>query len=239
MFLKNNVFQFFGTFLLLIAAAMFVSTSAVQADVTVPVGNSTAPWLAFMNVFELDDSFVFGDVWGTQNNLTATFDDDNNKLTLEAAQVDDPNEFWYQGAGDPGGPGVPGNKNMEANFYQEFNDDPTYSGQTVTFEGNVLAESWANGRTTRAFIRDFASDFSSSNDEFLDLTAPGPFSLSLLTDAGAGRHVQVGFQSYGPNVWPGDEGVEGNIMIGTIPEPTSFGLAGIGALALLGLRRRR
>ena len=37
--------------------ALLVSSSATHADISVGVGNSTAPWLGFMNVFNLPAGF--------------------------------------------------------------------------------------------------------------------------------------------------------------------------------------
>lgn len=217
-----------------IAAIAALGTQA-QAT-TVNVGQSTAPWLGYMNVFELDTTtFVFGQPWGVPD-LKATFDDPNAKLTLEATPIGTADGFWYQNG--TGGSGATGNKWMEANLYQEFTDDPAFSGQTVTFNFNTLANTFSQN-STRAFIRDFAPDYSSSNDVFLDITAPAFYSFDLATDAGAGRHVQVGFQTTGVNVWPGDEGALGNIMIATIPEPASLSLVGLCGLALIARRRIR
>ena len=65
---------------------------------------------------------------------------------------------------------------------------------------------------------------------------PGPFSISLETDPGLGRHVQWGFQSVGVNVWITDIDPFGSVVIETIPEPGSLTLMGLGGLLLL--RRR-
>ncbi len=226
--------------LIAILLLAFATAGTANADITVKAGYSDTGWNGYMNVFELPANgggFVFGQPWGIAD-LTANFDDVNSTLTLGAAPINTGDAFWYQNGS--GGAGAAGNKNMEANLYYQFTNDPLYSGQTVTFTGNVLANNWNNGRTTRAFIRDFAPDFSSSTDQFLNLTGPGAFSFSLATDAGAGRHIQVGFQSLGPNVWPGDEAAEGNFVLGTIPEPSSATvLLGIGILTTLRHRRRK
>ena len=79
-----------------------------------------------MNVAELDATPLWGSGWGIDA-LSATFDDPGNSVHAGArAPIDDPNAYWYQGDPNdpaPGGPGVPGNKLMEANLYVEMTDD--------------------------------------------------------------------------------------------------------------------
>lgn len=216
-----------------VLSAGLLTCSAAQAA-TVNVGDSTAPWLGFMNVFELPSNgggYVFSSGWGVAD-LVATFDDANSKLTLSPNTIGDPDPFWYQGGG---GPGQLGNKIMEANLYQQV-DDGSLSGQLVTFEGTVLSNTFTEAHETIIFIRDFAPDFSSFTESAIVAT-PGPFSISLLTDADPTRHVQWGFQTRGENVWFTDTEPFGNVMIATIPAPGTFVLLGLGGG--LALRRRR
>jgi hypothetical protein len=234
------------------AMAMLVSASAVRADVTVGVNNSAGgdfgPWLGFMNVFELPSNgggFVFGSPWGIPD-LVATFNDTGATLTLSPNTINDPNEFWYQGGrpgedpmdpNDNGGPGAPGNKIMQANLYQQAVDG-LYSGQTVTFSGMILSNTFTSAHSTRVFVSDFAPDYSSRVDSFFDITGPGAFSVSLATINDPARHIQFGFQTTGVNVWATDVGPFGSVVIGTVPEPGSIAVLGMGALGLIARRRR-
>jgi len=216
-----------------VLSAGLLTCSAAQAA-TVNVNDSTAPWLGFMNVFELPANgggFVFASGWGVPD-LVAAFDDANSKLTLSPNTIGDPNPFWYQGGG---GPGALGNKVMEANLYQQV-DDGSLSGQIVTFEGIILSNTFTSAHVSTIFIRDFAPDFSSFVESSIPVTA-GAFSVSLLTDADPLRHVQWGFQTRGENVWITDTEPFGNVMITTIPAPASLALLGLGGSMLL--RRRR
>jgi hypothetical protein len=139
-----------------------------------------------------------------------------------------------------GQPGATGNKFMDANMYVETTG--VYPGQTLTFTGTVLSstllsdqDALGNGWTSVAFIKDFAPDFSSFNM----VTAPlvdGVFSISLATVNDPARHVQYGFETVGPDVWHTDRGQYGDIQI--VPEPAGLAFLGIGALAVLGRRRR-
>ncbi len=217
-----------------IAATAFIGTTALAGTVNVGIDQSDAPWLAFMNVFELPENgggFVFGSGWGIAD-LTASFDDGASTLTMGPNTVGDPDPFWYQGGG---GPGAPGNKFMEANLYQQV--DGGLAGQTVTFEGTVLSNTFTDAHDARVFIRDFAADFSSSVDVFADVDAAGNFSISLDTIDDASRHVQWGIQVSGENVWITDVDPFGTVVFGTVPTPGSLAMLGLGGL--IATRRKR
>ena len=216
-------------------AALLFTPAANGAIVNVDQsGGGGSPWLGFMNVFELPANgggFIFGSPWGVSD-LVANFDDPNNKLTLLPNSIGDPDPFWYIGGG---GPGSPGNKIMEAVLYQEYTD--VFNGQTVTFEGVVSSNTFTQAHVATIFVRDFAPDFSSFNESSIPLV-PGPFSVSLNADPGAGRHVQYGFQVRGENVWITDIDPFGNAMIRTIPEPGTLALLGLAGLTIVCRRRR-
>lgn len=217
----------------LCASAVLAGTTYAGV-VEVGIDESTAPWLAYMNVFELPANgggFVFGSPWGIPD-LTANFDDGANTLTMSPNTIGDPDPFWYIGGG---GPGAMGNKIMQANLYQESIGG--LAGQTVLFEGNVLSHSFTDAHQARVFIRDFAGDFSSSVDVFADVDAAGNFSISLDTINDASRIVQWGIQVEGENVWITDVAPFGNVVFSTIPTPGALALLGMGGL--VATRRRR
>jgi MYXO-CTERM domain-containing protein len=223
-----------------IACAAMLAASA-HADVNLGVDPSSAPWLAYMNVFELPANgggFVFGSAWGIAD-LVANFNDGASTLTMSPNTIGDPNEFWYQdptGSGNPnpGGPGAPGNKIMEANLYQESTG--AFNGEMVTFSGTILSNSFTGAHEARVFIRDFAADYSSSVDVFAD-AVDGNFSVSLATIADSGRHIQWGIQVRGVNVWVTDTAAFGNVVISTVPTPGALAVVGLGGL--VASRRRR
>ena len=215
-------------------AAAATSLTAIRADAATTVGvDPGATWLGFMNVFERPANgggFVFGSGWGTAD-LSAVYT--GAILRLSPNTIGDPNPFWYVGGG---GPGAAGNKTMDANFYVESNGP--LSGQDVTFTGFVLDNTLTSAHTVVAFIKDFAPDYSS----FTQTTTPlvdGIFSITHSTAAGSGRHVQYGFEMIGPNVWVTDVAPFGFVEVTAVPEPASLLLAGLGAAALLIVRRRR
>ena len=206
--------------------------ASVSNAATVTVGDSSAPWIGFMNVFELDgSSFVFASAWGI-GDLTATFDDAAPSVTMGPNTIGDPDPFWYIGGG---GPGAAGNKVMEANLFQEQTGG-ALNGVTVTFEGFVTANSLTSAHQARIFIRDFASDFSSFNETIIDATE-GAFSISLDTIADSTRVVQWGVQVKGVNVWATDVAPFGSVTFSSVPTPGALALVGLGGL-VAGRRRR-
>jgi len=218
-------------------SALLALTCVNAATVTVSPG---AAWIGYMNVFETPQhggAFAFGSGWGTAD-LTATFA--GPVLTLGPNTINDTSSYWYSPSG---GPGAVGNKSMDAHMYVETTG--LYTGQTLTFTGNVLANTLVghvnqlgNGWTSVAFIKDFAPDYSSS----VTVTAPlvnGVFSISLPTVNDPKRHIQYGFETIGPDVWSTDVGPYGNIQITAVPEPTTLGLAALALVGMVGARRMR
>jgi len=215
----------------LAALPLAVALPATAASVTV---DSATGWLGYMNVFNLPSAghaFQFSSGWGTAD-LNASFS--GPVLTLSPNTIGDPNPYWYT---PTGGPGSTGNKEMNASFYRE--ETGPLSGQTVIFSASVIANTFVIPYTTTAFIKDFAPDYSSFNQSTIVLGGPGDFSISLATDPGAGRHVQYGFETIGPNVWVTDAAAKGNIQIVGIPEASGAFLTGLGLTGLLLTRRRR
>jgi hypothetical protein len=223
--------------LALVGVAVLCTTSRVHAA-TVTV-DPAASWIGFMNVSETPQNggaYSFGSGWGTSD-LVATFS--GPVLTLAPNSVNDTSSFWYTPSG---GPGSVGNKIMDANMYVETTG--VYTGQTLTFKGNVLSNTLfghtnqqGNGWTSVAFIKDFAPDYSSFVQTTASLT-PGPFSISLATINNPLRHVQYGFETIGPDVWITDVGPYGNIQVTGVPEPTTLFLVGVAGFAIAACRRR-
>lgn len=181
---------------------------------TVVTVDPAEPWLGYMHVSNLPangGAYQFGQSWETAN-LNAMFN--GPVLTLSPNTIGDPASYWYAGGGAPGSPG---NKIMAASMYVERSG--SLAGKTVVFSGNVLTNTLTSAHSTVAFIKDFAPDYSSSST----ITAPlvnGSFNLSLATNAGAGRHVQYGFETVGVNVWATDASPFGSIRITADPYAT-------------------
>ncbi|MCE9557849.1 MAG: PEP-CTERM sorting domain-containing protein [Armatimonadetes bacterium] len=220
----------------MVAGALMVAAQASAVTVTV---DPSATWVGYMNVSELPQAgggFLWGSGWGT-GDLTAVFTGPNLKLGTN--NINDPNGYWYQGGGMAG---AQGNKWMDANMYVEP-ASAGLAGQTLTFTGVVTSntlfgstDSLGNGWTSKAFIKDFAPDFSSFNVTEISLT-PGTFSISLALGADPARHFQYGFETIGSCVWATDADSKGYVNVTAVPEPAS--LLALGAGLLLVSKRRR
>jgi len=170
--------------------------------------NPAKLWQGYMNVFDLPSNggaFQFSSGWVLMD-LCARFS--GATLILSPNTIANTNAYWYSPSG---GPGATGNKIMDADIYVDQVD--TLSGQTVTFTGNVLANTLTSAHTSVAFIRDFAPDYSSFVSTTIALT-PGMFSISLATINEPNRHVQYGFETIGPCVWATDVAGKGSVIIG-------------------------
>ena len=181
-------------------------------DANVIVDDSTAPWEGFMNVSELPENgggFVFGSNWGVAD-LSSSFDDGVPSVTMSAAEVNDPDPFWYVGGGAPG---AQGNKIMEANLFQSVTT--CFAGETVSFTGFVQENSLAEGYEASIFIKDFEAGFA-TNEEARVPATPGPFTVTLDAINDPTRTIQYGFTMTGPNVWPGDAGPAGTVTFSSV-----------------------
>lgn len=202
-------------------ATSSVVNVTVSTNVTVKVDPSKS-WVGYLNVFDTNGAYTFGSGWATAD-LRATVSGDT--LTLSPNTIADPDPFWYVTTNSPS----IGNRLLEANYYVET--PGFWPDQTVTFTGTVTGDTLLStlnntnpngqGWTAVAFIKDFASDYSSFDIQ----TAPlnnGTFTVTHTTGPDTLRHLQYGFMVYGPNVWPTDPVLAsyGNIKIALLTGPS-------------------
>jgi hypothetical protein len=197
-----------------------------------------------MNVFQTPQNFngpVFSSAWGV-GDLVAQFTGSgpSTLLTLKPAPLNDTNSFWYDYTVEPllSNPtnlsGAVGFKEMEANFYVQV-PDGSVSGNIVKFTGicktNTLditlnpskTNGIGNGWTNYAFVKELAADYSTNKTTFVTLTSGAPFSVSMQTTADPTLHIQYGFVTRGPNVWPTDVNNYGNVQVqSTAAASTNF-----------------
>jgi hypothetical protein len=219
---------------LTLAALTLALASVGNAATTVTVDPS-AMTLGHMNVFNLPNSgtwptsplgaYQYGSAWGLADLVSAYSMDPSsttNIVTLGPNLMPNPDSYWYIGGGADGNPG---NKIMDANLYAEYSG--VYVNQSLTFSGvvysNVLLHSTStnqlgHGWTCYAFIKDFVANYSSLTTTSLLLTATGPFSITLQTSPDPTHHIQWGFETFGPDVWPSDPILAGlgNVEIGAV-----------------------
>ena len=208
-----------------VTACAFLAGGAFAAYLEV---NQTSLNQGYMNVYETPANgggYLWGSGWGFAD-LTASYDGFN--LTLGPNSIDDPDPYWYVGGG---GPGHPGNKIMYADAYGQA-DDGSMAGELVVLSGIVVQNSLTPAHVAKAFLRDFAPDFSSFNETMIDLPASGEFTLSIVTGNDPARHVQWGFELRGPCVWVTDVAPFGSITIGRL-NPVAIETATFGEIKAL------
>lgn len=214
-----------------IVAGGLVASVAHATDIVVTIDSSKMT-NGFMNVFELNDSYVFSSPWGVAD-LNATFPN-SATVNFTPNTIGDPNTFWYTPSG---GPGATGNKNMEANLYAQFADGEV-SGKIVNFKGDVTSYTLQSGWALKAFIRDFAADYSTVVENSIPIVNVGAFDIGMLINADPTRHQQYGLQMYGPNVWATDVAAKGSVTVTAVPEPSTWAMGAAGLLVAGILRRR-
>jgi prepilin-type N-terminal cleavage/methylation domain-containing protein len=202
---------------------------AVNTAVALTIDSGTMT-NGYMGVFDLPANggayqpFPTSGPWAVPD-LRADFTS-GTSVTLAPCYVADSGTYWYTPSGQPG---ATGNKIMEANVYGQA--DGTYAGKTVKFSGTVPSytlQSGSGGWTVKAFIRDFAADFSSFNEQIVPISTTGTFSIRLNAVNDPTRHVQWGLQTTGPDVWITDLASKGTVVVNALPTEAEGGRIDVG-----------
>ena len=118
---------------------------------------------------------------------------------------------------------------MEANVYGQA--DGSYAGKTVTFSGTVPSFTLQTGSgnwSVKAFIRDFAADFSTFAVSEVPISSTGAFSVTLDAIDDPTRHVQWGLATTGPDVWITDVASKGTVVVNAVPTTARGGRIDVG-----------
>jgi autotransporter-associated beta strand protein len=210
-----------------IAQSVSVNSLAIDSVVSLTVDSGTMT-NGYMNVFDVTtgayDPTVSGP-WAVPD-LRADFTS-GTSVTLAPCYVSDTSSFWYTPSGQPG---ATGNKIMEALVYGQA--DGTLAGKPVKFSGNVSNYTLLSGSgnwTVKAFVRDFAADYSSYNESVVPVSSTGDFSVTLDTANDPTRHVQWGLVTKGPDVWITDLPSKGTVVVNAVPTNAEGGTVDVGS----------
>jgi hypothetical protein len=210
----------------LCSAALFAAASQTHAA-SVAVDPSKN-WIGYVNVFEQSSAgggYLWGSPWGVAA-LPAVFSSSGLILGPNVNTYAPGDAFWV----NPDGTGA---KQLSANFYVE---DSSLGGTTVTFSGDVLANTLVSPYSSVAFVKEFAPGYAFVGQTTAQLVGGSAFSIQHA--AAPGNIIQYGFETFGPNANPATVAELGFVQIGVVPEPTSIALLVMGA-AMVGFCRRK
>jgi len=140
-----------GTYTLVASNVRGAVTNSAFLTVVNPAAlavDPNAPWIGYMNVYDLSMNYEFGGAWGVSD-LTAGFADSSLALGPNTNVYNPTNSYWV----NPDGSGA---DIMDASFYQQLD---SLSGLTLTFSGYCLTNTLANGYTSTVFIKAFTSSY--------------------------------------------------------------------------------
>lgn len=178
----------------LLCAGLLTAALPCIAQITVKV-DSTRNWLGWMNVFDTNNAYIYGQSWGAAD-LRARFVPSPTNATRVVLAINtnsyNTGGFWNLADGTP-------NKLLEANFYVDVGTQ--FAGNDVTFIGTVESNTLPAGWTCEAVIKEFRGGYAYVGDTRAPLVSGEPFSVTRYI--APGNITQYGFLLYGPNTPPG------------------------------------
>lgn len=194
---------------------LLASMQSIFAQQTFTI-NASAPWIGYMNVFDMSNNYQWGSFWGVPA-LKTTVNTGANTVTFQpnfntyadAVASGNPGDiaYWTNGAGS-------GNKIMDALSFIE----PTgVGGQTITFTGVVTSNTLNAAYTRVAFIKFLDPNIGYAQTFYTDapIGANGStFTVSAAVPAlPANLVVQYGVSIRGVNANPANEAALGSIVL--------------------------
>lgn len=181
--------------------------------------NASAPWVGYMNVFDMGNNFQFGSFWGLPA-LKTTVNTGANTVTFQpnfntyadAIASGNPGDiaYWTNGAGG-------GNKIMDA---LTFIEPAGAGGSTVTFTGFVSSRTLNAAYTTVAFIKILDPNIGYAQTAYTDVVIGGmgsSFTVSLAIPAmPANLITQYGVSIRGVNANPANEVALGSLVLSPV-----------------------
>ena len=181
--------------------------------------NASAPWVGYMNVFDMGNNFQFGSFWGLPA-LKTTVNTGVNTVTFQpnfntyadAIASGNPGDiaYWTNGAGG-------GNKIMDA---LTFIEPAGAGGSTVTFTGFVSSRTLNAAYTTVAFIKILDPNIGYAQTAYTDVVIGGmgsSFTVSLAIPAmPANLITQYGVSIRGVNANPANEVALGSLVLSPV-----------------------
>ena len=191
-------------------------TSTAQTTETL---DPSANWAGYMNVFENNSGakggYLFGQDWGVDALKTtitqagdATYADGAIALQPNFNAYNATDSYWSDGAGG-------GNKFLEASTLFNYAAAGTYTGGSLTFNGNVVSNTIDSGYTVVAYIKtlDPGAGYATVINESAVLGASGTSFTVTAEGIDQAHIVQIGFTVSGLNANPANESTLGSVIV--------------------------
>jgi hypothetical protein len=181
--------------------------------------NASAPWVGYMNVFDMSNNYQWGSFWGVPA-LKTIVNTGANSVTFQpnfntyadAIASGNPGDiaYWTNGAGS-------GNKIMDA---LTFIEPAGVGGQTVTFTGFVTSKTLNPGYIAKAFIKILDPNIGYAQTAYTDVVIGGTgtsFTVSMAIPAmPANLITQYGVSIRGVNANPANEASLGSLVLSPV-----------------------
>lgn len=173
---------YFKTLIITLLAASAVFCPAFRSNAQTFLVDPTQDWIGYTNIYALtpgggQGAYVDGGVCPT-GALQAHYNSSTNEVILTVC-TNSAGEGQY----------------VDAVYYVQINEQNV--GQTLTFSGNCISDTFNTNYIEEVFIEEFTSGYALINSTYAPVTNGQPFSIQLTT--AGGTYIQYGFQTLGPD----------------------------------------